>query len=154
MQGLTGTYFLRLTVEYGGKLHSSNQYWLSTKPETLDWKKSTWYYTPTQSFADYTALKQLQQVKLNVTNTTEHPGNEDVTHVTVENPSKALAFFVKVKVNKGNGGEVLPIFYEDNYFSLLPGEKREISARYRSSDLAGATPAVEVSGWNVEPVVQ
>jgi len=154
MQGLTPTYFLRLTVEDGGKVHSSNLYWLSTKPETLDWKKSTWYYTPTQSFADYTALKQLPQVKLNVSNTTEHQGNEDVTHVTIENPSKTLAFFVKVKVNKGKGGEVLPIFYEDNYFSLLPGEKREISARYRSSDLAGATPGVEVSGWNVEAVIR
>ena len=153
MQGLTPTYFLRLTVEDGGKVRSSNLYWLSTKPETLDWKKSTWYYTPTQSFADYTALKQLPQVKLNVSNSTEHQGNEDVTHVTLENASKTLAFFVKVKVNKGNGGEVLPIFYEDNYFSLLPGEKREISARYRSSDLAGATPGVEVSGWNVEAVI-
>jgi exo-1,4-beta-D-glucosaminidase len=30
-----------------------NFYWLSTKPETLDWEKSTWYHTPTQSFADY-----------------------------------------------------------------------------------------------------
>ena len=153
MQGLTPTYFLHLTVEDGGKVRSSNLYWLSTKPETLDWKKSTWYYTPTQSFADYTALKQLPQVKLNVSNTTEHQGNEDVTRMTVENPSKTLAFFVKVKVYKGNGGEVLPIFYEDNYFSLLPGEKREISARYRSSDLAGATPGVEVSGWNVEAVI-
>ena len=40
-----------------GKLVGSNFYWLSTKPETLDWEKSNWYTTPTSSYADYTALR-------------------------------------------------------------------------------------------------
>ena len=31
----------------GGKLVGSNFYWLSTKQETLQWEKSTWYTTPT-----------------------------------------------------------------------------------------------------------
>jgi exo-1,4-beta-D-glucosaminidase len=70
--------------------------------------------------------------------------------VTVENPSKSLAFFVRLKVNKGAGGEeIVPAIWEDNYFSLLPGEKREITATYRSNLLGAAKPAVEVGGWNV-----
>ena len=40
--------------------------------------------------------------------------------------------------------------WEDNYISLLPGEKREVTATYRASELGAAKPAVEVSGWNVE----
>ena len=40
--------------------------------------------------------------------------------------------------------------WEDNYISLMPGEKREVSASYRASELGGAKPSVEVSGWNVE----
>jgi exo-1,4-beta-D-glucosaminidase len=40
------------------------------------------------------------------------------------------------------------VLWEDNYVSLLPGEKREISARYAPELLRGATPVVEVEGWN------
>ena len=78
-------------------------------------------------------------------------GEDSVTHVTIENPNKSLAFFVRLKVNKGvKGEEILPVVWEDNYISLLPGEKREITATYRTSELGTAKPAVEVTGWNVE----
>jgi len=73
------------------------------------------------------------------------------TRVTVENPSKSLAFFVRLKLDKGKGGEeILPVVWQDNYISLLPGEKREITATYRASGLDGAEAEVAVSGWNVE----
>ena len=54
-----------------GKLVGSNFYWLSTKPETIDWAKSTWYTTPTESYADFTALSQLAKAKLKVTDHSE-----------------------------------------------------------------------------------
>ncbi len=57
--------------------------------------------------------------------------------------------FVRLKVNKA-GQEILPVVWQDNYISLLPGEKREISATYRASELGAARPVVEVSGWNVD----
>ena len=50
----------------------------------------------------------------------------------MENPSKTLAFFVRLKLDKGKGGEeILPVVWQDNYISLLPGEKREITATYQ-----------------------
>ncbi|MGA9977567.1 MAG: sugar-binding domain-containing protein [Candidatus Sulfotelmatobacter sp.] len=152
IQGLSATYFLVLRLQdSAGKLMGSNFYWLSTKPETLDWKRSTWWMTPTDSFADYTALSQLAKVKLKVSERSEHKGEDEVTRVTLENPSKSLAFFVRLKVDKGEKGEeILPVVWEDNYISLLPGEKREVSATYRASELGAAKPVVEVSGWNVE----
>ena len=152
VQGLSPTYFLRLTLaDANGKVVGSNFYWLSTKPEVIDWEKSNWYTTPTASFADYTALSQLPKVALKVSSRSELKGGEQVTHVTVENPGKTLAFFVRLKVDKGKGGEeVLPVLWQDNYFSLLPGEKREVTATYRVSELGSAKPAVEVSGWNVQ----
>jgi exo-1,4-beta-D-glucosaminidase len=150
IQDLSPTYFLSLKIEDdNGKLVGSNFYWLSTKPETLDWEKSTWYTTPTASYADYTALSQLPKVKLNMSDRTERKGQEAVTHVTLENPTKNLAFFVRLKVNKGNE-EILPVLWQDNYISLLPGEKREITATYRADQLGTAKPNVQVSGWNVE----
>lgn len=148
---LSPTYFVALRLQdSAGKVVGSNFYWLSSKPETLDWDKSNWYTTPTLSYADFTALSQLPKVKLNVTSHTEHKGEETVTHVVVENPSKSLAFFVRLKIDKSvHGEEVLPVLWEDNYISLLPGEKREVSATYRAITLGATQPSVEVSGWNV-----
>jgi exo-1,4-beta-D-glucosaminidase len=144
-------YFLVLRLEdSAGKLVGSNFYWLSTKPESLDWERSNWFTTPTSSFADYTALSQLPKADLRIATRTERQGEESVTHVAVENPGKALAFFVHLKVDKGKGGEeILPVIWEDNYFSLLPGEKREVTATYRTAELGSTKPDVEVSGWNV-----
>ena len=153
VSGLSNTYFLVLRLEDStGKQVGSNFYWLSTKPEVVDWAKSTWWMTPTASYADFTAISQLPKVKLKVTDRAEHKGEDSITHVMIENPNKSLAFFVRLKVVKGTKGEeILPTVWEDNYVSLLPGEKREISASYRTSELGTATPKVEVSGWNVEP---
>jgi exo-1,4-beta-D-glucosaminidase len=147
----SSVYFLVLRLEdSAGKVVGSNFYWLSTKSETLDWEKSNWFMTPTSAFADYTALSQLPKATLKIGAHTERLAGESITHVTVENPSKTLAFFIRLKVNQGaRGEEILPVIWEDNYFSLLPGEKREVTATYRGTTLGGAKPDVEVSGWNV-----
>jgi exo-1,4-beta-D-glucosaminidase len=134
-----------------GKQVGSGFYWLSSKPETLDWGKSTWYTTPTLSYADFTALAQLPRVRLAATSQTERKDKDSVTRVTLSNPGEVVAFFVRLKVVKGAGGEeILPVLWEDNYVSLLPGETRELTATYRTEDLDGATPVVELSGMNVE----
>jgi exo-1,4-beta-D-glucosaminidase len=149
---LSAVYFLALRLtDSNGKLVGSDFYWLSTKPETIDWAKSTWWMTPTNSFADYTALAQLPKVKLKVTERTERKGADSITHVMLENSSKNLAFFARLKVQKGfKGQEILPVVWEDNYISLLPGEKREVTATYRASELGTEKPVVSVNGWNVE----
>ena len=59
----------------------SNFYWLSTKPETIDWAKSNWFTTPTAEYADFTALSQLPKVKLKVAEPDERKGEEhDACH--------------------------------------------------------------------------
>ena len=152
IDGLSATYFLILRLEdASGKYVGSNFYWLSSKPETLDWEKSNWYTTPTSSYADYTALSQLPKVKLGVMHHSERKGEDEITHVTLTNPSKTVALFVRLKATKGKDGEeIVPILWEDNYVSLLPGETREITAKYRATELEAARPAVAVSGWNVQ----
>ncbi|MGA2987755.1 MAG: sugar-binding domain-containing protein [Terriglobia bacterium] len=150
ISGLSTTYFVSLALEdAAGKSRSTNFYWLSTKPDVLAWDKAVWYYTPTKSFADLTALQDLPAVDLLLAASHEK-GEEMVTDITVENPSPSLAFMVHLQVNKGKGGEeVLPILWEDNYFSLLPREKRSVKATYKTKDFAGATPVVQVDGWNI-----
>jgi exo-1,4-beta-D-glucosaminidase len=140
--GLSPVYFVSLELQDpSDDPVSRNFYWLSSKPETIELEKSTWYYTPTKDFADYTALNGLPAVELNV----EARPSAGGTTVTVTNPSKALAFGVRLKV-KRDGDEVLPVIWEDNYFSLLPGETRRVTATYRGSEKT----VVEVDGWNVK----
>ncbi len=148
---LSTTYFVRLTLkDNGGNVRSRNFYWLSTKPDVLDWDHSKWYITPESSYADLTELKTLPEVALKVAASTETAGDDNTTHVTVENSTSHLAFFVHLRVLKGKGGkEILPVLWEDNYFELMPGQKRELAATYAKSDLGGAAPFVAVDGWNV-----
>ena len=81
---------------------------------------------------------------------TEVKGADRVDHVTVENTSSKLAFFVHLTILRGrNGGDVKPIFWEDNYISLMPGEKREIAASYGNGLLHGAQPVIRVDGINL-----
>jgi exo-1,4-beta-D-glucosaminidase len=71
------------------------------------------------------------------------------TTVTVTNAGKTIAFAVHVKVKKGaEGDEVLPVLWEDNYFALLPGETRRVTATYNAGDLKQARPAVDMESWN------
>jgi glyoxylase-like metal-dependent hydrolase (beta-lactamase superfamily II) len=142
-----------LTLEEpSGNVASRNFYWLSARPETLDWEKSTWYHTPTKTFADYTALSSLPEVDLEVTAQTQTRESEGTAAVTVRNPGRTLAFAVHLKVKKGpDGEEVLPVLWEDNYFPLLPGESRRITATYNARDLGKAAATVEAEGWNVRP---
>jgi exo-1,4-beta-D-glucosaminidase len=143
--------FLRLSLtDSTGRAVGSGFYWLSRQRETLDWANATWFRTPTLTFADFTALARLPKVRLQVDSATERAGAECQTRVTLENRSGALAFFVRLQVKRSTDGEeILPVLWQDNYVSLLPGETREITARYRASDLGPAEPVVAVSGFNV-----
>ena len=174
IDGLTTTYFVSLSLtDDTGKLVSSNFYWLSTKPDVLDWNESTWYFTATKSFADLTGLNALPKVKLIVSSKSEIDGEYGTTHVTIENPTKILAFAVHLKLMKpsryrdpeadSDEIEVLPVLWEDNYFPLMPGERRELTASYMKADVEreskssdvpiwanqGGSPTVDVDGWNV-----
>ena len=171
-QGLSGTYFVSLTLELAGQIKSRNFYWLSTKEETIDWARqeedptgeydiSTW--SPTKTFADYTELNRLPKVDLDATAHHKRDGEESSTTVTVHNPSASVAFAVHLKVNKTSSSrvsregerenEILPVLWEDNYFALLPGETREVTARYNTRNAGKATPSVEIEGWNVNPKI-
>ena len=151
LTGLSSTYFVdvRLTSDAGAPI-STNFYWLSTSPDVLNLEKSTWYGTPVTSFADYTVLKDLPPAAVSSSVRFARRGaNEDAT-VTIKNTGTSLAFFVRLQLTKGaRGDEILPVLWQDNYISLLPGESREIRATYAVKDRGTVPPTVKVTGWNV-----
>jgi exo-1,4-beta-D-glucosaminidase len=82
-------------------------------------------------------------------------GDDGVTRVIVENSGKSLAFPIHLKAIRPAAGpedharEVLPVLWEDNYFALMPGEKREIIATYRKTNTGSRPLIIEVDGGNV-----
>jgi exo-1,4-beta-D-glucosaminidase len=154
IDGLTKTYFLRLELhDSDGKLLSDNFYWLSTKPDVMDWEhKQDTVYTPQAEFGDLSGLNTLPQVKVEVTSAQENKAGKDGLRVSVRNPSGTIAFMVHLRVTKAKDGEGLtPIFWSDNYFSLLPGERRDVTGTYDASDLNGGAVILKVDGYNVAP---
>ncbi len=150
---ISTVYFLRLSLsDSGGKLRSVNSYWLSTVPDVMNYGKSDWATTQVTSFADYKDLQNLPKVNLDVKTDAalKIDDKEGTTSATVSNDSDAIALLVRAKLMKGDSGtqEVLPIRWSDNYFMLLPGEQREITARYMLSDLLWATPKIMVDCFN------
>jgi len=152
--GLTSTYFLRLELhDAEGKPISENFYWLSTKPDVLDWaKRRDTVYTPHKEFGDLSGLNNLPKARVAITKTVHVSAGKATFTVVAENKSDSVAFMVHPRLTHGHGGEdVTPVFWSDNYFSLLPGEKKSVTARFASSALHGTTPELVVEGWNVEP---
>jgi len=149
---ISTTYFLKLKLHDAlGKLLSDNFYWLSTKADTLDWaKRKDTVYTPQKDFADLSGLNSLPLVTLSVHASKTTAGGRDTITVTAKNPSGSIAFMAHLRLTRGPDGEdVVPIFWSDNYFSLLPGEERMVSASYDSSGLDGKAAVLVVDGYNV-----
>jgi exo-1,4-beta-D-glucosaminidase len=115
--GVNGAYFadLRLTSA-DGKAISTNFYWLTTRPDVLA-DTSTYYMTPVKQFADLTALKGMPAGSVKATTTF----TRGEARVTLKNPGTTLAFFVRLQVVGSDGEEVLPVTWDDNYVTLLPG---------------------------------
>ncbi|HSN50486.1 MAG TPA: glycoside hydrolase family 2 protein, partial [Bacteroidales bacterium] len=160
-EGLCKTFFLKLSLEDNtGKLISDNFYWLSTQkdiegtkqelksPRGFDWDL---FKVQPKSVADFTALNQLPQTTVEKSVSLQENGSETKATVNLKNTGSSLAFMVHLSMTKGEGGdEIDPAYWDDNYFSLLPGESREIKVRFKKED-QGNTPAVlKVDGWNIK----
>ncbi|WNV86448.1 DUF5010 C-terminal domain-containing protein [Umezawaea sp. Da 62-37] len=150
--GLSTTYLAKLVLsDSAGREVSRNVYWLSTKADTLDWANTDWYYTPTTASADLTGLAGLATAPVTTTATSTTGSDGDTTTtVVLRNTStgKVPAFYVDAHVVGAAGAPVLPVQWNDNAVSLWPGESTTLTAKYRTSDLKGASPSVRVSGWN------
>lgn len=148
---MNGAYFLNLELrDEANKLISDNFYWLSPIDDVMDFDKSQWHYTPIKSFANLTALNSLpkSEIKFDYKIIAEEGKNK--VEVTIENVSDYLAFFIELKIvdNKTNES-VLPIFWSDNYLSLLPRESKKLSGSF-SGKVSKDNVKLLISGWNTE----
>jgi hypothetical protein len=132
---LSPVYFVKLELRDGqGHLISENFYWRAdpARPDDLQ------------------ALDTLPTVTLSATATRHDVGGKCFLTVTLRNPSKSVALMAHLQLRKDRSNtRVLPVFYSDNYVSLLPGEGKTLTVEAQTSDLGGASPLLALDGWNV-----
>ena len=139
--------FLSLTDE-SGKPVADNLYCLSATADEYDWAKTNWVHTPLAKAADFTKLSALPAAECGVTATRSSGKMDEVVEVTLSNATPSLAFFTRLSL-KDDAGELLrPVFWEDNYITLQPGEKRTLKCTLPQAVAAGKKLTLTVSGWN------
>jgi exo-1,4-beta-D-glucosaminidase len=151
LENVTTTYFLSLRLlEASGALVANNFYWLSTTPDVLDHeaKVTPWeYYTPSKQYADLTMLNALPSAEVSAYCHIEAADGRNVATVTLENHSDRIAFFIELLLVAGETGEpVVPVFWQDNFVSLLAHETRVLTATFPAG---GQAPNLTLRGWNV-----
>ena len=127
---LAGTYILRLLLtDIKGRTVSVNDYILKDKDT-----------------ADYQSLNSVPQVRLKARSL--KPSAEGKQRFEVSNPDKNIAINLKFNLRDRETGEIiLPAYFSDGYFHLLPGEKRIIEV---SSPSEGN---ISVEGYNIEKTI-
>jgi mannosylglycoprotein endo-beta-mannosidase len=109
------------------------------------------YWSPATA-GDCRDLVHLKETRLSVTTHTRPAAEaETIITVTVSNPNPGVALAIRLKLlHAGSEQRILPAFYEDNYFSLVPHHEKTVRIRMASSLLEGKMPRLSVSGWNIQ----
>lgn len=130
---LSAVHFVKLALtDDHGRLLSDNFYWRETKQD------------------DFQALSSLPGALISAT--VKQAGSGDTVRLIVmlSNPSRVPALMAHLQLrDRRTGKRVLPVFYSDNYLSLLPGEKKTVQIEAAAADLGKDSPQVDVDGWNV-----
>lgn len=152
IKDLSKAYFLSLKLfDAEGAELSNKFYWLSTQEDVLDFENTVWHWTPNKSFADMTSLRSMEKATVDFAHVIEQRDGAHWVEVTAKNTSNHVAFFIELSLRNGETQETfLPVFWEDNYISLLPGESKTISAKIDESVVAGKPIIFEYKGVNLD----
>jgi exo-1,4-beta-D-glucosaminidase len=143
----SATSFLQLELrDAANRLVSNNFYWVPAKLAQLDWGKSSYVNTPALSYADMRDLAGLPKAAVQVS--ARNGSRRGEVTVELTNSGNSVAFFTHLRaVKAGTDEEVVPVFWNDNFVSLLPADTRALTV----SGLGDAAVEIKVDGWNVGP---
>ena len=134
-ENVSETHFIKLTLKKGDALLSENFYWRGNE------------------YLNYQALESMETASLLSAATISENGKEKTIQLELTNDSNPVALAIRLKlVQEESGKRVLPAFYEDNYFSLLPGETRTLTITFDERYLQGDSPLIMLEGWNIDDI--
>ena len=132
-EDLSEVHFIKLCLVKDGKILSDN------------------FYINGKEYGNHQAMKSMAKADVR-SDVTMKKGRDGVWTgtVTLENMSDVPAVMIRLNVvGKKDGQQILPMFYGDNYFSMMPGEKKAVSLRWYDADTRGNRPVVKVTGYNL-----
>ena len=136
----TDVYFIRLELkDAGGKILSINSY-AEPMRNDIAGANHSWNRSGNYQVGDLTQLNQLPAVDLKLSRVaSKRVGNKNVLTYRVSNPTDKIAYAVELKAYTGSNRKTLvaPVLYDDNLFTLFPGESRDIDISYNRSDMSG-----------------
>jgi len=151
MKDITPVYFVRAELfgPGGGKI-AENVYWQSIRPDDVGSRDNdTAFVAKQDSWADFTPLQSMAKVNLEIKGTVRKASGENDAVVSLHNPTRQIAFFVRAEITGGwDGNEILPIIYDNNYVTVFPGETVQIRGQLKSGDNGHGAPWLRVEGVN------
>lgn len=139
---------LKLFDEKGIQI-ASNFYWLSNKKDIFEWDKTFWGNTPLKEYADFNKLNELPKSEIDTKYILKTIGNNSELSVTLENTNSKLGFFINLKIVDDAGKTIFPVFWDDNFISVLPNGRRTIKCIIPKNLISNTKMHLIISGWNV-----
>ncbi len=137
---LTQVHFIKLRLtDATGRLVGDNFYWRS-----LDRDNGERYHASGPCAAGFKSLADMPQAKVA---TKVKQGKNKTIEVEVKNTGKTIAFFLQLQLKDEQGSSVKPCFMTDNFFSLLPGEKKTVVIDPSAAKAKART--LLLRGWNI-----
>ncbi|MGK0138577.1 MAG: exo-1,4-beta-D-glucosaminidase [Algoriphagus sp.] len=154
LQGENEIYFLDLKLKaMSGELITDNFYWLATQTDQMDWTQKFWFYTPQKQYADFSPLNNLPKSKIEATKVISNTADEYEVILKLTNPSKEIAFFIEAElINSDSQATVVPVFWSDNYVSILPKETKTLTVKCYKKDAGFKEPEIRIKGYNLEKI--
>jgi hypothetical protein len=122
---LSAVHFLRLTLNQGDAVLSSN------------------FYLRGREEGNYRALRKLPRVRPAITTRAELKGETWLLTTDLHNATETPALMVRIKaVREHSGDRILPAIYSDNYIALMPGESRTLTTEIHLRDTRGEKPVI------------
>jgi len=131
-ESISPVHFIKLSLAEGDSIISENFYWRGKEE------------------GNYKDLNKLPIIDLEKSTQVKKSGDTWKLMTTLKNKTSYPALMVRLKVVGNRSGErILPVFYSDNYISLMPDEEKLITIRLKDEDTRGEKPSVKISGFNL-----
>ena len=143
-ENISQVHFIKLILkDEKGKDVSSNFYWRSNDK----YEGSKTLTGPAASgFED---LSKLKQAKVKLAYKVREDNNNYFVDITLRNTSGQIAFFNQLQFLNSKMSPIRPSFYTDNFFSLMPGEKKTVTIETAKGKLKDGAVLV-LKGWNIK----
>lgn len=140
---ISQVHFIKLILEdAAGKPVSDAFYWRSK-----DQYKGAWTMTG-PAVSGFQELNQLKKTKLALQMKQVSTADKVLLTATVENQGSSLSFFTELRLSDQYGKSIKPAFYTDNFFNLLPAEKRTVQIEIPRYLLKGRVLQLHVDSFN------